>query len=91
MDTSLQQTLGRSIITSLTTLIPVICLILLGSREIMNFNLALLFGFIGGTYSSIFIAVQVWGLFYKKNIGKDLKKKWYDDEPEEKIIKGING
>lgn len=91
MNTSLQQTLGRSITTSITTLIPVICLILLGSKEIMNFNLALLFGFIGGTYSSIFIAVQLWGLFYKKNIGKDLKKKWYDDEPEEKIIKGING
>lgn len=91
MDTSLQQTLRRSIITSITTLIPVICLILLGSREIMSFNLALLFGLICGTYSSIFIAVQLWGLFYRKNIGKDLKKKWYDDEPEEKIIKGING
>lgn len=91
MDTSLGQTLGRSIITSITTLIPVVCLILFGSKEITNFNLALLFGFIGGTYSSIFIAVQLWGLFYKKNIGKDLKKKWYDDEPEEKIIKGING
>lgn len=87
---SLQQTIGRSIITSITTTIPVIALIILGANEIINFNLALLFGFIGGTYSSIFIATQIWGLLYKKNIGKDLKKKWYDDEPEEKIIKGIN-
>ena len=91
MDISLGETISRNIITSITTLIPVVCLIVLGSKEIMNFNLALLFGFIGGSYSSIFIAVQIWGLLYKKNIGKDLKKKWYDDEPEEKIVKGING
>lgn len=87
---SLRQTIDRSIITSVTTLIPVITLILFGANEIINFNLALLFGFIGGTYSSIFIAAQIWGILYKKNIGKDLKKKWYDDEPEEKLIKGVN-
>lgn len=87
---SLRQTIDRSIITSVTTLIPVITLILFGANEIINFNLALLFGFIGGTYSSIFIATQIWGILYKKNIGKDLKKKWYDDEPEEKLIKGVN-
>lgn len=87
---SLRQTIDRSIITSVTTLIPVITLILFGANEIINFNLALLFGFIGGTYSSIFIVTQIWGILYKKNIGKDLKKKWYDDEPEEKLIKGVN-
>lgn len=90
VNTSMQETLGRSIITSITTLVPVLALILFGSNEILNFNLALLFGFIGGTYSSLFIAANIWGLLYKKNIGKDLKKKWYDDEPEEKLIKGIN-
>ena len=87
---SLRQTIDRSIITSVTTWIPVVTLILFGANEIINFNLALLFGFIGGTYSSIFIVTQIWGILYKKNIGKDLKKKWYDDEPEEKLIKGVN-
>ena len=84
-------TLGRSIITTLTTLCPIICLIVLGSHEIMNFNLALLIGMIAGVLSSIFIAC---GLLYdleKKNIGKPIKKKWYEeDEPVEKKIKGIN-
>lgn len=90
VNVSLQETVGRSIVTSITTLIPVITLILFGANEINTFNLALLFGFIGGTYSSIFIAAQIWGVLYKRNIGKDLSKKWYDDEPEEKLIKGIN-
>lgn len=91
VDTSLKQTLSRSIITTITTLIPVICLIMFGSHEIMNFNIALLFGLIAGTYSSIFIACQMWRILFKRNIGVDLSKNWYDDdEPEEKKIKGIN-
>lgn len=91
INSSLKETLGRSIITTFTTLIPVVCLIIFGSHEINNFNIALLFGLISGTYSSIFIACQLWGILFKKNIGKDLNQKWYDDdEPEEKRIKGIN-
>ena len=91
VDTSLKQTLSRSIVTTITTLIPVICLIIFGSHEIINFNIALLFGLVAGTYSSIFIACQIWRLLFKRNIGVDLSKNWYDeDEPEEKKIKGIN-
>ena len=88
----LNATLIRSIITTLTTLLPVITLIVLGTHEIMNFNLALLFGMIAGVLSSIFIAC---GLLYdleKNSINKPIKKKWYEDdnEPVEKKIKGIN-
>ena len=87
----LNATLMRSIITTLTTLCPVITLIVLGSYEIINFNLALLFGMIGGVLSSIFIACGILYDLEKKNIGKPIKKKWYEeDEPEEKKIKGIN-
>lgn len=89
---SLSQTLNRSIITTITTLIPVISLIILGSSEIFNFNIALLFGLVSGVYSSIFVATQVLYLLEKRNIGKPQKKKWYeeDDEVKEKKIKGIN-
>lgn len=91
VDASLKETLIRSIITTITTLLPVICLIIFGSYEILNFNIALLIGLLSGTYSSVFIACQIWRLLFKKNIGADLNKKWYeDDEPEEKKIKGIN-
>lgn len=92
VNTSLRQTLDRSIVTTLTTLIPVVSLILLGSHEILNFNIALLFGLVSGVYSSICIASQLWFDIEKKNVGKPRKKKWYeeDNEPEEKKIKGIN-
>lgn len=93
VNTSLIQTVGRSIVTTITTLIPVMMLILIGSHEIFNFNLALLFGLISGVYSSVFIAAQLWLDLEKKNIGKPIKKKWYEDiekEPEELKIKGIN-
>lgn len=87
----LNHTVKRSIITSLTTIVTVISLILFGSNEILEFNLALLIGLIAGSYSSIFIASQLWFKMEVKNIGKKTKKKWYeDDEPEEKRIKGIN-
>ncbi len=89
---SLAQTLLRSLVTTITTLIPVVCLVLFGSGEIFNFNIALLFGLVSGVYSSIFIATQVFYFLEKKNIGKPAKKKWYEDDNDvsEKKIKGIN-
>lgn len=88
---SLHQTIGRSLITTLTTLFPVLSLIFLGSHEIFHFNVALLIGLIAGAYSSIFIASQIWILLEKRNIGKPKKKKWYEEtEPEELKVKGVN-
>lgn len=88
---SLQQTVGRSIITTVTTLLPVLALIFLGSHEILNFNIALLIGLIAGSYSSIFIASELWIILEKRNIGKPKKKKWYEEtEPEELKVRGIN-
>lgn len=77
---SLNDTLGRSIITTLTTLCPVVMLVLFGSHEIINFNIALLFGLVAGVLSSIFIAAQLWYVIEKNNIGKPAKKKWYEEE-----------
>ena len=90
---SLRQTVTRCIITTVTTILPVISLIFLGSHEIINFNIALLIGFVVGTFSSIFISSQIWLLFEKRTIGKDPNKHWYDDkkvEKEELKVKGIN-
>lgn len=76
---SLKQTFTRSIITTITTLIPVICLIIMGSHEIMNFNIAMFFGLIAGSYSSVCIAAQIWYQIEKRKIGKPKKKKWYEE------------
>ena len=53
---SLNQTLGRTLITSITTLIVLLSLFFMGGELIKNFALALIFGVIVGTYSSIYIA-----------------------------------
>ena len=93
VNVSLIQTITRCIITTITTLLPVISLIFLGSHEIINFNIALLMGLLVGTFSSLFISSQIWMLFEKRRIGKDPNKHWYDDnkkEKEELKIKGIN-
>lgn len=88
---SIQETFTRTIYTSITTILPVLVLIILGSRGIFTFNMAMLFGLIAGTYSSIFIATTVFIAIEKKNIGKEIKrKKEYKDEIDEKKIKGIN-
>lgn len=88
---SIQETFTRTIYTTITTLLPVIILLILGSKGIYTFNMAMLFGLIAGTYSSIFIATTIFIAIEKKNIGKNLKpKKEYKDEINEKQIKGIN-
>ena len=59
IDISLTQTLSRTIMTSVTTLIVVIALFFFGGPSIHNFSLALLVGIGFGTYSSIFIAIAI--------------------------------
>jgi preprotein translocase subunit SecF len=56
---SLLQTVARSIITSLTVVVTLGALLLLGPPTIRTFTLALLLGVVSGTYSSIFNASQI--------------------------------
>jgi preprotein translocase subunit SecF len=56
VNTSLVETLGRSLNTSLTTLVVVIALVLFVGASIQNFAIVLLIGVISGTYSSLFVA-----------------------------------
>ena len=56
INASINQTLGRTLLTSLTTLIVVAILYALGGQSIHGFSFALLVGVVVGTYSSIFVA-----------------------------------
>jgi len=56
---SINETLSRTTLTSLTTLIVVVCLFILGGSVIHDFAFALLIGVITGTYSSIFVASPI--------------------------------
>ena len=88
---SIGETFTRTIYTTFTTLIPIIILLILGSSGIFVFNMAMLFGLIAGSYSSIFISNVIFLMIEKRNIGKEEKKKVvYKDDLEEKKIKGIN-
>jgi SecD/SecF fusion protein len=62
---SINQTLSRTLLTSLTTLLAVGSLLILGGGAIFDFALALFIGIIVGTYSSIFVATPVVLAFYK--------------------------
>ncbi len=85
------ETFVRSLHTFITTLIPIVILIFMGSREILTFNLAMLFGLIVGVYSSIYIATVIFATIEAKSAGKPKKRKpVYTDEYEEKLVKGIN-
>ena len=56
INTSINQVLGRSIVTSLTTALVLVALFFFGGSAIHTFSFALLIGIIIGTYSSVFIA-----------------------------------
>jgi len=59
IDTSLNQTLGRTLITSITTLLVLTALALLGGELIRGFAVALIIGVLVGTYSSVYVASNV--------------------------------
>jgi protein-export membrane protein SecD/preprotein translocase SecF subunit len=88
VNTALRQTLGRSVNTILTVVITVVALLIFGSTSIWNFSFALLIGLIAGTYSSIFIAAQLWYVWKNKELKKKgtiktyKEKKVYSDEPQ---------
>ncbi|MDN7240378.1 protein translocase subunit SecDF [Planococcus sp. N028] len=87
---SLRQTLARSVNTVLAVVFVVVALLVFGAPSIYNFSFALLIGLIAGTYSSIFIAAQLWLVLKKRELRKkgpiDIEKKeqeskWGSDEP----------
>jgi len=91
---SIKETMLRSINTTITTMLPIICLIILGSKEILEFDVAILIGLVAGAYSSILISGSLWVMLeYKLQSKNDNKKK--KDKPkkkkvEELSVKGIN-
>lgn len=56
---SLSQTLGRTLVTSLTTLLVLLALFFVGGELIHSFSVALIIGIVVGTYSSIYVAANV--------------------------------
>ncbi|HPR83730.1 MAG TPA: protein translocase subunit SecD [Pontiellaceae bacterium] len=66
---SINQTLSRTVLTSLTVVLTVISLLIFGGGAIFDFALTLLIGFTVGTYSSIYVATPVALLWHKEKKG----------------------
>ena len=77
-DMSVNETLSRTLITSVTTLLALLSIFTLGGSILKGFSFAMILGVLIGTYSSIFIASPI--LKYLKVSSKTLEKK------EEKIL-----
>ena len=62
---ALNECLGRTVVTSLTTFFAVLALFAFGDGSIFDFALIMLFGVVAGTFSSVFIATPVMYWWYK--------------------------
>ncbi|CDR50442.1 protein translocase subunit SecDF [Staphylococcus schweitzeri] len=87
---SIRQTMTRSVNTVLTVIVVVVAILFFGAPTIFNFTLALFIGLISGVFSSIFIAVPLWGMMKKRQLKKSPKNKLvvYKDKKsnDEKIL-----
>ena len=63
LNLSINETLSRTILTACTAIVVLLALYIFGGEVIRNFNFAMLFGVIVGTYSSVFIAAPLLGYF----------------------------
>ena len=92
VDDSVSDTITRSLYTTITTLIPVVCLIILGSKGILPFNIAIIIGLVAGFYSSSFLAPQLWYKIESKNfpIDERVSAKKKTEESQDVIVQENN-
>ena len=88
---ALNSTFKVSMFSTISTVLPVILMLVLGSREIFTFTFAMFVGIVAGTLSSLFITPTIWLWFRTHHEYKEKKqKKVYREELDEHTIKGIN-
>lgn len=81
VDEAVNQTLSRSINTTLTTLLPLVAIFFLGGETLKYFALALIVGFVAGSYSSIFIASTLLA-WWRERTGKAILDRSAIESPE---------
>ncbi len=74
LDLSMNQTLSRTVLTGVTTLLALVSLYLFGGEVIRSFTFAMIFGILVGTYSSIFVAGPLLILFRLRAPAADAKE-----------------
>lgn len=96
LDVSVKQTLTRTINTSITTMVSILLLAVIGVSSIREFLIPILIGLIAGTYSSIFVSGTIWSFIYNRSKDKRLQKRVEEEKnkskqtttgnPEDKIV-----
>ena len=81
VDLSINESLGRTIMTSITTLVTILALYILGVTAIKEFALPIIVGVLAGTYSSNLISGYIWAWLEEKFPKKETTDE--DDEDEE--------
>ncbi|MEN2765879.1 protein translocase subunit SecDF [Ornithinibacillus xuwenensis] len=81
VNTSIVQTMTRTVNTTITTIIAVFAFLFLGAEPIQGFGIALAVGLVAGTYSSLFLATQLW-LVWR---GKGIKEKPVDFRKKKRV------
>ena len=71
INTSLNETLSRTVTTSLTTLIALFAIYFFGGEVLSIFTLAMIWGVLIGTYSSIFVAAALLSFFQLRRVDED--------------------
>lgn len=82
MNEAICKTLSRTILTSSTTLAPMVVLLFLGNPAMLEFAMPITIGILLGTYSSIFVASPI-VLWYAKKTGTSLKRQVLDAQAEQ--------
>ncbi|MEI6537865.1 MAG: hypothetical protein WCN98_21160, partial [Verrucomicrobiaceae bacterium] len=82
MNEAISITLSRTLLTSLTALVPMVALYFFGGPSMKEFSLPILIGIIVGTYSSIYIASPL-VLWYARKTGKSLHRQVLDSVERE--------
>ncbi len=75
LDTSITQTLGRTILTNTTVLLSIVALYVVGKGDIQNFALLMIVGVLEGSYSTIFVASPI---VYMWTRARDRRRKAHD-------------
>ncbi|MBK0397808.1 protein translocase subunit SecD [Limibaculum sp. M0105] len=75
LDLSVNETLSRTLMTSLTTLVALVAMFLLGPQVIQGFTFAMIWGIVIGTYSSIFVAAALL-------LSLKIKRDWTEEDPQ---------
>lgn len=74
VDRSIAEILGRTVNSSITTLIPIIVLYILGVPSIKEFALPMIVGILGGIYTSVFLAAPCWAVWSDRARAKKRQK-----------------